>query len=160
MTYPGAQWTARPTLTVHLRAFALKKRTREAMRLYKHNKIFRQGHSPEERGRCGRATIIVLWRAALLAAGLLRPGRWRALGRIGARRSWPQCAQVGWSMGRAFFDRHSSGAVKLGDAAVLSALFCFCGRGRPRAFWQIWRAALLAAGLLRPEGRTPVQQFL
>jgi hypothetical protein len=55
-------------------------------------------------------------------------------------------------MGWAFFDRDSSGAVKLGDAAVLSAVFCFCGRGRPRAFWQIWRAAILAAGLLRPRG--------
>jgi len=35
ITYPGAQWTARPTLTLRLRAFALKTRMQEAMHPYR-----------------------------------------------------------------------------------------------------------------------------
>jgi len=41
-------------------------------------KFFGGDTAPEEPGRCGRATVVVLWRAALLAAGLLRPGQSRA----------------------------------------------------------------------------------
>jgi hypothetical protein len=75
---------------VRVRTFALKKRTHEAMRLYKHNKIFRRRHRPRgarsvwprnyycavARGHLGRrssATGTVArpwadWSAAILAA--------------------------------------------------------------------------------------------
>jgi len=58
------------------------------------------------------------------------------LGRFCARPSWPQCPQGGWSVPRAFFDRDSSGAAKLGGVAVLSAVL----------FLRAWTPARLVAG--------------
>jgi len=58
-----------PYLILRLRAFALKMRTYGAMCPYQRNKIsLGGGTSPMGSGRFGRATVIVPWRAALLAA--------------------------------------------------------------------------------------------
>jgi len=49
------------------------------MRPSQRNKIFfEQGNIAEASRQCGRATVIVQWRAAILAAGVLRLGRSRA----------------------------------------------------------------------------------
>jgi hypothetical protein len=48
-----------------------------------------------------------------------------------------------------FLDRDGSGAVKLGDVPLLSAML-FLRAWTPARLWADWRAAILAAGILRP----------
>jgi len=64
-----------PYLTLHFRGFALKMRTHEATRPYQRNRMFpgRDGFA-EASAQFVRATVIMRWRAALLAAA--PPATW------------------------------------------------------------------------------------
>ena len=103
-------------------------------------KFFDRDTAHQASGRCGRASVIVLsgarppWPHAFCDRDGGAPLGGLERGHLGR-----SALKLGWSMGRAFFDRDSSGAVKLGDAAVLSAVL----------FLRAWTPARLLAGLAR-----------